>query len=79
MCLDLKMHTNIKPYLANITIYKQTCQVGYAFLDAGTCICRDTYHVSLVICDWASENGPSGHTKFDHIFQICLFITNNLL
>ena len=23
------MHINIKPYLANITIYKQTCQVGF--------------------------------------------------
>ena len=21
------------------------------------------------ICDWASEKGPSGHTKFDHFFQ----------
>ena len=22
------------------------------------------------ICDWASEKGPSGHIKFDHIFQL---------
>ena len=30
------------------------------------------------ICDWASENGPSRHTKFDHIFHICCIITNEL-
>ena len=23
------------------------------------------------ICNWASEKGPSGHIKFDHIFQLC--------
>ena len=28
-------------------------------------------------CDWASKNGPSGHTKFDHIFHICCIITNS--
>ena len=31
------------------------------------------------ICDWASENGPSEHTKFDHIFHICCIITCNVL
>ena len=31
------------------------------------------------ICDWVSENGPSGHTNFDHIFHICCIITNDLL
>ena len=34
---------------------------------------------SYKICDWASENRPSGHTKFDHIFHICCIITNALL
>ena len=33
---------------------------------------------ALQICDWASKNGPSGHTKFD-IFQLCWFITKDLL
>ena len=33
---------------------------------------QETFH----ICDWASENGLSGHTKFDHIFHICCIITN---
>ena len=45
MYLHLKMHTNIKPYLANITIYKQTCQVEFN-------ICMDFYmqaHVYAVI------------------------------
>ena len=23
------------------------------------------------ICDRAREKGPSGHIKFDHIFQLC--------
>ena len=32
-----------------------------------------------IICDWASENGPSGHTKFNHIFHICCNITNELV
>ena len=36
-------------------------------------------HLIGSICDWASENGPSGHTKFDHIFHICCIITNELL
>ena len=55
MCLHLKMRTNIKPYLASLLINSYVCQVGfnknyfYAFLDAGTCICSDTYRVSLVI------------------------------
>ena len=35
--------------------------------------------VYFVICDWASENGPSGDTKFDHIFQIYCIIANDLL
>ena len=30
------------------------------------------------ICDWASEKGPSGHIKFDHVFQICRLITSDL-
>ena len=37
-----------------------------------------SYHAQL-ICDWASENGPSWHTKFHHIFHICCIITNELL
>ena len=39
------------------------------------CICA----MWLEICDWDSENGPSGRTEFDHIFHICCIITNNLL
>ena len=31
--------------------------------------------LAIHICDWANENGPSGHTKFDHIFQLCCTIT----
>ena len=50
MSLHLKMHTNIKPYLASLLINSYACQVGFnnylhAFLDAGTCTCSDTYHV----------------------------------
>ena len=26
-------------------------------------------HASHAKCDWASKKGPSGHIKFDHIFQ----------
>ena len=33
----------------------------------------------LAICDWASEKGPSGHTKFDQIFHICCIITLDML
>ena len=33
----------------------------------------------LSVCDWARKNGPSGHTKFDHIFQVCYIITTDLL
>ena len=43
---------------------------------------KQTYHCMytvIVTCDWASKNGPSGHTKFDHIFQICCIISNYLL
>ena len=35
--------------------------------------------IGLQICDRASDNGPSGHTNFDHIFHICCIITNDLL
>ena len=31
---------------------------------------------STHICDWANENGPSGHIKFYHIFPIYFIITN---
>ena len=34
--------------------------------------------VSSLICDWASEDRPSGHVKFDESFQIYCFITNDL-
>ena len=34
--------------------------------------------VSSLICDWASEDRPSGHIKFDESFQIYCFITNDL-
>ena len=27
--------------------------------------------VLINICDRAREKGPSGHIKFDHIFQLC--------
>ena len=42
------------------------------------CMCTTVYEC-LYICDWASENGPSGHTNFDHIFHVCCIITNDLL
>ena len=29
----------------------------------------------FTVCDWASEKGPSGHTKFDHLFQLHSIIT----
>ena len=36
-------------------------------------------HVTYIrICDQASENGPSGHIKFDHLFQLCCIITKNI-
>ena len=43
---------------------------------------KQMYHCMytvIVTCDWASKNGPSGHIKFDHIFQICCIISNYLL
>ena len=35
-------------------------------------------YVIYSICDRASEKGPSGHIKFDHLFQICSIITKNI-
>ena len=52
MYLHLKMHANIKPYLASLLIklcLPSRVEYLYAFLDAGTCISSDTYHISLVI------------------------------
>ena len=40
---------------------------------------RVTSHKNTGKCDWANKNGPSGHIKFLHIFQICCIITNDLL
>ena len=42
-------------------------------------IARYSLHNIIIICGWASENGPSGHTKFDHTFHFCCIITNDLL
>ena len=33
----------------------------------------------IAICDRASEKGPSGHIKFDHLFQLCCIITKDTI
>ena len=29
-------------------------------------------------CERASKKGPSGHMKFDHLFQLCCIITKDI-
>ena len=40
---------------------------------------RYGFYVLFIICDWASENGSSGHMKVHYIFQIGCIITNDPL
>ena len=47
-------------------------------MDFSYCVIWAGFHKSSHICDWASEKGPSGHIKFDHIFQLCSLITSDL-
>ena len=53
---DLKRVTNFNPLLLNTAIKVQVERW------------KDKYDN---ICDRAREKGPSGHIKFDHIFQLC--------
>ena len=48
-----------------------------SYLAPGTVV--QTWAMHIHNCDWASDNGPSGHTNFDHIFHVCCIITNDLL
>ena len=38
------------------------------------CTQIDGFGESGHICDWASKNGPSGHIKFNYIFQTCCIV-----
>ena len=36
------------------------------------------HNTHMYICDRASKKGPSGHIKFDHLFQLCYIITKEV-